>query len=146
MRVALLALLFALSASVATASTTLDRTIRPAAGTGYVPLVAKPGERYVVRGHAKARRAKTRRSLAFFAQLTDPQIADEMSPARVDFIDPAGGEVSARWWSAEALGLDVLHRTVHAVNADPSRPAAQSNARRARLQPALTTRGRTSDT
>ena len=34
-----------------------------------------------------------RRSLAFFGQLTDPQIADEMSPARVDFIDPAGNEV-----------------------------------------------------
>ena len=77
--------------------TTVQQTIRPVAGSGYVSLGARPGERYVVRRAPGARpsagRAKTRRSLAFFGQLTDPQIADAMSPARVDFLDPAGGEL-----------------------------------------------------
>src|SRR3954465_2577956 len=103
MRVALLALLFALSASVATAGTTLTRTIRPAAGTGYVPLVAKPGEQYVVRGHAKGKRAGRRGSLAFLAQLAEPQIAGGVSPARVDFSDPGGGELKSAWRPQEAL-------------------------------------------
>ena len=39
---------------------------------------------------AKSKRTAERRSLLFFGQLTDPQIADEMSPARVDFPDPRG--------------------------------------------------------
>ena len=49
-------------------------------------------------GKAKAKRHRSdrRRSLAFFGQLTDPQIADEMSPARVDFLDAAGGELKPR--------------------------------------------------
>ena len=49
----------------------------------------------------------TRRSLVFFGQLTDPQIADETSPARVDFVDPAGGEqlVVAPAGGARAAGL-----------------------------------------
>ena len=69
-----------------TGQTTLDETIRPGSGTGYLPLVEGAGEPYVVRkgGSAKAaaKRARKRRSLAFFAQLTDPQLVDEMSPAR----------------------------------------------------------------
>jgi len=78
-----------LSAPVAFADpagkTTLDQTIRAAKGSGFVALQTGPGEAYKTRKHPSAKpsgaRAKHRRSLAFFGQLTDPQIADEMSPA-----------------------------------------------------------------
>ncbi|HEX4692317.1 MAG TPA: hypothetical protein VH276_16595 [Solirubrobacteraceae bacterium] len=133
----------ALAPASAGAVTTLQRTIAPDAGSGYRGLHRAPGERYVVRrgagAPAHAARARSRRSLAFFAQLTDPQIADEMSPARVDFADPAGGEVSAAWRPQEALGLDVFDRTVHAVNANRTSPVVQAGGRHARLQMALTT-------
>ncbi len=107
----------------ASADTTLDRKLAPAPGTGYVPLQAVRGERYLVRrgGSAKARkgRAGDRRSLLMFAQLTDPQIADEMSPARVDsrrsggrrdplVVAPAGGDGASQ----------VFDATVRAVNAN----------------------------
>ena len=75
---------------------------------------------------AKAKRAKKRRSLVTFVQLTDPQIADEMSPARVDFADPAGGELKSSWRPQEALGLQVFDSVVRNVNAN--RPAASSRA------------------
>ena len=127
----------------ASADTTLDRKLAPAPGTGYVPLQAVRGERYLVRrgGSAKARkgRAGDRRSLLMFAQLTDPQIADEMSPARVDFADPAGGEIRSSWRPQEAMGLQVFDATVRAVNANRRSPVRQGNGRRARLALALTT-------
>jgi len=92
-----LALVFLLSAPVAFADpagkSTTEETIRPAAGSGFVQLQRGAGEDHRLRRHPSARpssgRDSDRRSLAFFAQLTDPQIADEMSPARVDFLDAA---------------------------------------------------------
>jgi metallophosphoesterase (TIGR03767 family) len=127
----------------ASADTTLQRKLAPAGGTGYVPLEAVRGERHVVRrgGSAKARRgrAEDRRSLLMFAQLTDPQIADEMSPARVDFADPAGGEIKSSWRPQEAIGLHVFDSTVRAVNANRRSPVRQGNGRRARLALAITT-------
>jgi metallophosphoesterase (TIGR03767 family) len=130
-------------AAPASATTTLGRTIAPDAGSGYRQLHGAPGEAYVVRAGGAARagadRTRRRRSLAFFAQLTDPQIADEMSPARVDFADPAGGEVSAAWRPQEALGLHVFDRTVRAVDANRTSRVQQASGRRARLGFALTT-------
>src|SRR4029079_11056866 len=88
--------------------TTLEETLAPAPGSGFLGLQPAKGESYVVRkgGSAKAtsKRSKKRRSLVSFVQLTDPQIADEMSPARVDFADPAGGELKSSWRPQEALG------------------------------------------
>ena len=137
---ALLALAFA---PASFADTTLRHRIAPAGGSGYQPLASVKGEKYVVRrgGGAKARRARThlRRSLALFAQLTDPQIADEMSPARVDFADPAGGEIKSSWRPQEALGLEVFDSIVRAVNANRRSPVKQGNGKRARLGFALTT-------
>ena len=106
--------------------TTLEETLAPAAGTGYTGLQSKGGENYVVRrggsAKAKAKRAAKRRSLLFFVQLTDPQIADEMSPARVDFADPAGGELKSSWRPQEALGLQVFDSVVRNVNANRAQP------------------------
>src|SRR3954470_17431985 len=117
-----LAVLLALAvASSALADTTRDHTLAPT-GSGFSALKEAKGEKRVVRkgGSAKAakKRAGKRRSLLMFAQLTDPQIADEMSPARVDFADPAGGELKSSWRPQEALGLQVFNSTVRAVNAN----------------------------
>ena len=137
-----LAPLVALGTS-ASADTTLQAKLSPAGGAGYQPLVAVRGERYLVRrgGSAKARkrRASDRRSLLMFAQLTDPQIVDEASPARVDFADSAGGEIKSSWRPQEALGLQVFDQTVRSVNANRRSPVKQGNGRRARLKLAITT-------
>src|SRR5688572_6716542 len=90
-----------------TGTTTLRETVVPGGEGGYVGLTEGRGERYVVRRGGSAtparKRAQRRRSLAFFAQLTDPQLVDEMSPARVDFIDAAGGALKAAYRPQEAL-------------------------------------------
>ena len=137
---ALLALAFI---PTAYADTTLRHRIEPSGGVGYQPLTSVKGENYVVRrgSGAKARAARThhRRSLVLFAQLTDPQIADEMSPARVDFADPAGGEIKSSWRPQEALGLQVFDSIVRAVNANRRSPVKQGNGKRSKLAFALTT-------
>ncbi|MGH2969830.1 MAG: hypothetical protein ACRDK0_12310, partial [Solirubrobacteraceae bacterium] len=71
--------------------------------------------------------------------LTDPQVVDEMSPARVDFADPAGGEIKSSWRPQEALGLQVFDQTVRNVNANRTSQVRQGDGRRARLQFAITT-------
>src|SRR5918994_4242493 len=123
--------------------TTLEETLAPAAGSGYLGLQSRGGESYVVRrggaAKAKGKRTAKRRSLVSFVQLTDPQIADEMSPARVDFADPAGGELKSSWRPQEALGLQVFDSTVRSVNANRRSTVRQGNGRRARLSFAITT-------
>jgi metallophosphoesterase (TIGR03767 family) len=143
-RLLLVAALIALAyAPAAFADTTLNRRITPAAGTGYRALESVKGEKYVVRrgGSAKAHTSRThqRRSLVMFAQLTDPQIADEMSPARVDFADPAGGEIKSSWRPEEAMDLQVFDSIVRAVNANRRSPVKQGNGKRGKLAFALTT-------
>jgi metallophosphoesterase (TIGR03767 family) len=73
--------------------TTIDSTVvkgAPGPG-GYVTLVSGPGEAHVVREDLGAKagvgRAKTRRALASFVQLTDIHVIDAQSPARVEFLD-----------------------------------------------------------
>ncbi|HET6550868.1 MAG TPA: hypothetical protein VFG79_20560, partial [Solirubrobacter sp.] len=136
-------LLLLLWTPAALASTTTRETIRPAAGTGYVPLERHGGERYVVRRHPAAhparRRAAQRRSLAFFGQLTDPQIADEMSPARVDFLDPAGGEIASSWRPQEAFELQVFDSIVRTVNANSRSAVRDRGGKRAKLGFVITT-------
>ena len=141
---ALLTLLALAPASPAdpTGRSTLQETVRPASGSGFVPLERRGGEGYVVRrGSAKARRGRAgrRRSVAFFAQLTDPQIADEMSPARIDFIDPAGGALKDALRPQETLDLQVFDAVVRNVNANGQSRVRDGRGRRARLGFALTT-------
>lgn len=62
---------------------------------------------------AKPGRAATRTSLAHFAQLTDFQLADEESPARVEFLDPGA---SSAWRPQEALTPFEVDATVQQVN------------------------------
>jgi metallophosphoesterase (TIGR03767 family) len=142
---AVLALLALAPASSAdpTGKSTLTETVAPGPGAGFVPLVAGAGEPYVVRrggkAKAKAKRAGRRRSLAFFAQLTDPQIVDEMSPARVDFVDAASGALKASHRPQEALSAQTFDAVVRNVNANSVSPVANGKGRRAKLGFAITT-------
>ena len=123
--------------------TTLAETLAPASGSGFSVLQSAKGESYVVRrggsAKAKGKRGSKRRSLVSFVQLTDPQIADEMSPARVDFADPAGGEIKSSWRPQEALGLQVFDSVVRNVNANRASRVKQGNGKRARTAFAITT-------
>ena len=101
------------------------------------------GEDHGIRRHPSARAAEdrdeTRRSLAFFGQLTDPQIADEMSPARVDFLDAAGGEIKSSWRPQEAVGLQVFDQVVRNVNANRTSEIRDGSGKRAKLGFVVTT-------
>jgi metallophosphoesterase (TIGR03767 family) len=127
--------------------TTLDETIRVQGGYGtgqggYHPLLRGPGERRLVRqdlARAKRDRVQRRRSMTFFGQFTDPQVVDEMSPARVELLDPAAGAVSASWRPQEALGMHVFDEQVRNMNANRTSAVRQGNGRRARLGFAITT-------
>src|SRR5689334_4967292 len=81
------------SASEFTGNTTLDLTLTGHPSADFSYLGAGPGEPYVVRtdlAPAQAGRETRRTSLDFFGQLSDFQLADEESPARVEFFDSDG--------------------------------------------------------
>ena len=119
------------------ARNTTEGTIQVKGPVGtYRDLVAGPGETRRVRtgGLARAKRGRAfrRRSLAYFAQLTDPQISDEMSPVRVEKTDPIGGNFTAAWRPQEALGSQVLDQIARGINAN-SRSPVRSRGGPARL-------------
>ena len=88
---------------------------------------------------AASGRAGKRTSLAFFGQLTDPQIADEMSPARVDFLDPAGNAIKSSWRPQEAFGPLVFDQTIRNVNANRTSEVKGKGNKRAKLGFVVTT-------
>jgi metallophosphoesterase (TIGR03767 family) len=63
-----------------------------------------------------ADRAERRRSLAFFAHLTDLHLADEASPARHEYLSGLRPAFSGFWRSQEAFGPHVVDQAVRAVN------------------------------
>jgi len=87
--------------------TTLERTIGLARAGGVLVPVPRGGTGFEVRSAVprtvRANRASSRRSLVFFAQLTDAQLADEMSPARLEFLRPTTPFLGL-WRPHEALG------------------------------------------
>ena len=87
-------------------STTQERIV-PDGAAGFDQLTTGPGEPYMVReagfGAAQPGRETRRTSIAYFGQLSDFQLADEESPARVEFSDPAGSPVEAAFRPWEAL-------------------------------------------
>jgi metallophosphoesterase (TIGR03767 family) len=99
----------------ATASDTIGQTsvgqrLVPAAPGPYRFLQLGAGEPYTVRQElatASPERAQTRTSLAYFGQLSDFQLADEESPARLEIIDPLSTPLNlpfgAAWRPWEAL-------------------------------------------
>ena len=131
--------------------TTLERVITGAdPANGYATLDSEPvNGSYVVRDgaedpaipDAQEGRENRRRSLTYFGQFSDFQIADEESPARVEFTDqePTGFAASA-WRPQEALQPFIVDWSVRQMNlfADAS-PVQQGDGSRAPMDFTLLT-------
>jgi metallophosphoesterase (TIGR03767 family) len=122
---ALLAFGLAASSSAQDASSptrgvsTLEQRIVPASEGEFRTLGLGPGERYVVReqeiGTARGERRERRRDLLYLGQLSDFQLADEESPARVEFVDYS--LANAAWRPSEALNPQIDDAMVRQLNA-----------------------------
>jgi metallophosphoesterase (TIGR03767 family) len=123
--------------------TTLAETITVATQTGFKVVTTGPGEPYITRqgrlGKARGARTKRRRSLIFFAQFSDVHITDPQSPARVDFVDPAGPPLGSAWRPNETLTTQVFDQVVTNVNANRTSTVRQGNGKRNKLGFAITT-------
>lgn len=102
---------------------TTEQRIVPAAPGAFRFLQLGAGEPYAVRqelGTAGAGRAANRTSLVYFGQLSDFQLADEESPARVEIIDPLATPLNLPFGSAwrpwEALNPQIDEAMVRQVN------------------------------
>ena len=98
--------------------TTLEQILSGADPSGgYSTLaVEQVADEYLVRdplGIAQGGREQRRRSLAYVTQMTDFQLADEESPARVEFADHGA---SSAWRPQEAMGPFALEATVRQIN------------------------------
>jgi hypothetical protein len=108
---------------------------------GFTFLRAGPGEPHLVRQElapAGGQRRAQRQSLAYFAQISDFQLADEESPARVENLDQAGLTESA-WRPHEAMLPHEADRSIRQLNRFLTSPIAQGNGRRASLLNAVLT-------
>jgi metallophosphoesterase (TIGR03767 family) len=111
--------------------------------SGFAFLRIGPGEPYAVRTDllaARAGRATRRGSIAFFGQITDFQLVDEESPARVEFFDsdPSGSAAPA-WRPQEALVAHQVEWTIRQLNRFVRSPIPQRDGRRARMTGAVMT-------
>jgi metallophosphoesterase (TIGR03767 family) len=95
----------------------------PAAPGAYRFLQLGPGEAYTVReelGAAGVGRTGARTSLVYFGQLSDFQLADEESPARVEVIDPLSTPLNLPFGSAwrpwEALNPQIDDAMIRQLN------------------------------
>jgi hypothetical protein len=87
--------------------------------------------------NAQAGRDQRRTSLAYFGQLTDFQLADEESPARVEFLDPGA---SAAWRPQEALQPFIIDSSIRQMNLFAgASPVQQGDGSRAAMDFALMT-------
>jgi len=106
-------------------------------------LRAGPGEPHVVRQEfagAAGGRANRRRSLAYFAQISDFQLADEESPARVEAVDDEpSGTASSAWRPQEAMVPHEADRTIRQVNRFLKSTIRQGNGARASMLNAVLT-------
>ncbi len=100
--------------------TTLEQRIVPDDSAGYNDLeIDATTSGYVVRedaiGTAQPGREDRRKSLLYFGQLSDFQLADEESPARVEVVDT--GPFSSAWRTNEALLPHQADAMVQQLNA-----------------------------
>jgi metallophosphoesterase (TIGR03767 family) len=118
--------------------TTLEQRIVPDGAAGFAQLGVGSGEGYTVReggfGAAQPGRTRKRVSLAYFGQLSDFQLADEESPARVEFIDLVGPPVEAAFRPWEALQPFIDDAMIRQVNAfAATSPVATGNGSRSAM-------------
>jgi metallophosphoesterase (TIGR03767 family) len=123
--------------------TTEQQTIDGDAAAAYSGLTTAAGWPRVVRtdlAPAQADRAKRRRSLTYFAQLTDFQLADEESPKRVEFLDADGTPFTAAWRPQEALEPFIIDQAIRQIDAFAgASPVTGKGNTRAHMDLALTT-------
>jgi hypothetical protein len=112
--------------------TTLEQRVVPPDpnAAGYRQLTLQPviGGEHVVRengvGTAQANREDRRTSLAYFAQLSDFQLADEESPLRVEFLDSLASSAFRPWEAMEPHIDDAMIRQINAfADASPTADA-----------------------
>jgi metallophosphoesterase (TIGR03767 family) len=123
--------------------TTLEETIDIQLGEGFQFLRTEPGEPHTLvkssLGKPRGDRAKRRRSMVFFGQFTDPQLADEMSTARLDFLDEAGTPLQDGNRPWEAMGSQLFDQMVRNMNANRTSAVKPGSGKAARLQFAINT-------
>ncbi|HEX9967579.1 MAG TPA: hypothetical protein VGB06_06510 [Solirubrobacterales bacterium] len=102
---------------------TLQQRVVPGAPDAYRFLQLGAGEPYVVRedlAPAGAGRDAARTSVVYFGQLSDFQLADEESPARVEVLDPFSTPLSlpfgAAWRPWEALEPQIDDAAIRQLN------------------------------
>jgi metallophosphoesterase (TIGR03767 family) len=138
------ALISALAAALAWAhnplgkTTVLQRIVPASNDPGFRQLKLGPGEGYTVRqegvGVAHSGRASRRTSLVYFGQLSDFQLADEESPARVEFIDPVGPPVDAAWRPWEGVEPQIDNAMVKQIDSFAgASPVANGNGTRSHM-------------
>src|SRR3954452_21118418 len=123
---------------------TVQERIVPDGTAGFDQLGMGAGEPYMVRdggfGAALPGRSDRRTSIAYFGQLSDFQLADEESPARVEFLDPGGSPVEAAfrpWEALEPFVDDAMIRQVDAFSG--ASPVASGDGSRAPMNFAIDT-------
>ncbi|MGZ8667146.1 MAG: hypothetical protein ACXWZM_08555, partial [Solirubrobacterales bacterium] len=117
----MLAAAIAVAASDTIGKTTVEQRIVADSATGFRRLsLSSAGEPYITRtdgvGAAKSGRASRRTKLAYFGQLSDFQLADEESPARVEALDAVSAQFSAAfrpWESLEPMIDDAMIRQMN---------------------------------
>jgi metallophosphoesterase (TIGR03767 family) len=141
---AIIALLVATAVAIAdpAGKSTLDETIDFDGGSPYATLSEGGGEATLVRktlAKPQKGRAARRKTIAFFGQLTDPQIADEMSPARGELIDRVGSPFESSWRPQESWNLQNFDQLVRNMNDNRTSPFRGRRGKRARMKFVLNT-------
>jgi metallophosphoesterase (TIGR03767 family) len=123
--------------------TSLSETVAIPSGNGFRALQAGPGQPYVVRqgplGKAKKARTRKRASMLFFGQLTDPQIGDEMTPVKFDFLDEIGSPVQDGNRPQEAFETQTFDSVIRNMNQNKTSTVRDAKGKRAKLQFAINT-------
>jgi len=130
------------SASSLEKTTTSYATIGGDPAAPYSRLKLLPGWKRVVRDDlapAQGRRLFRRRSLLYFAQLSDFQLADEESPARAEALDIGNSAFTSAWRPQEALEPFTVDQVVRQVNRFDASPLRNRRRRHARLALTITT-------
>ncbi|MDP1847703.1 MAG: metallophosphoesterase [Solirubrobacteraceae bacterium] len=124
-------------------TTTSYATIGGEPAAPYSRLKLLPGWKRVVRDDLGAapqkRRLARRRSLIYFAQLSDFQLADEESPVRAEALDLPGTPFTSAWRPQEAFEPFTVDEVIRQVNRFDQSPIRNRTRRRARMALAITT-------
>jgi metallophosphoesterase (TIGR03767 family) len=123
-------------------TTTSYATIGGDPAEPYSRLKLQAGWKRVVRddlARPHKRRLFRRRSLLYFAQLSDFQLADEESPARAEALDIAKSPFASAWRPQEALEPFTVDQVVRQVNRFDVSPIRNRGRRHARMALTITT-------